>query len=408
MAGRKLSIGRYDIGGFSAFFAYSACVQIIPMVLVQMSDDLGFSLREGGFLDSSWLQIARWLPAIISALVCSFIAARFGKRRTLGMNMLLMGVSIVLSALAPSYDYIFVALLLAGIANGIAGTLAAPFIRGLHPDESGRYINFLNSFWALGTLFTVVVAGGLLSAGVSWRLIVAGTGLLTFIGVSLLLLPVGNGKEYPESRKQLSPKHVGSQMLAVILDLRFLFFFTTMLIFAGGEGVLMFWSASYIQLNFSGSAWAGGLGTGIFAAGMIISRLLVGYFVPQHRFKQAIIGFTLFGFASTLFLPEITELWLLFIALFCGGLATAPVWPSLISHSAERLTHLDKTTTMILITLSATPGRIIFTILVGYIAERTGSLTAAFYLVPAYFLFVALVIFIEGRVPLRHTGRASL
>ncbi len=397
---RKLSIGRYDLGAFSLFFAYSVCIQIIPMVLVQMSDDLGFSMREGSFAEGSWLQIARWLPAAFSAFICSFIAARFGKRRTLGVAMLLMCLGIVLSSIAPNYLLIFLSLLIAGVANGIAGTLSPPFVRSLHPAESGRYINFLNSFWALGTLFTVIVAGGLLSIGVSWRIIVCGSGLLTLIGALTLLLPENPHNKYPEQNDKLNPKQVFQQMLKVALDRRFIILFLTMLIFAGGEGVLMFWSASYIQLNFSGSAWAGGIGTGIFAIGMIISRILVGLFIPQHRLKQAIIGAALFGFFITLGFPEIKELWLLFIVLFLSGIATAPIWPSLISHSAERLTHLDKTTTMILITLSATPGRILFTFLVGYIAELTGNLTAAFYLVPAYFIIVAIMTFIEGLFPL--------
>ena len=393
---KKLSIGRYDIGAFTTFFAYSSCVQILPMALVQISDDLGFSLREGGFAEGSWLQIARWLPAIFSALLCSFIAARFGKRKTLGSAMLLMCFGMILCAISPDYTLVFLSLLVAGVANGIAGTLSSPFVRNLHPTESGKYINFLNSFWAIGTLFTVIISGGLLSIGISWRIVLCGTGLLTLIGALILLLPESIGKEYPEMQEQLTPKAIFQQMLRVSVDKRFMILFMTMLIFAGGEGVLMFWSASYIQLNFSASAWAAGVGTGIFAAGMIISRIAVGYFIPQNKFKHAIIGFALFGFITTLFFPQIKELWLLFIILFLSGIATAPIWPSLISHSAERLTHLDKTTTMILITLSSTPGRIIFTFLVGYIAKYTGNFSTAFYLVPAYFIIVAIMVFAEG------------
>ena len=313
--------------------------------------------------------------------------------------MLLMCLGMILSAISPDYTLVFLSLLIAGIANGIAGTLSSPFVRNLHPSESGRYINFLNSFWALGTLFTVIVSGGLLSIGVSWRVVLCGTGLLTLIGSLILLLPESKDKEYPEMQEQLSPKAIFQQMLKVLVDKRFMILFITMMIFAGGEGVLMFWSASYIQLNFSASAWAAGVGTGIFAAGMIISRIAVGYFIPQNKFKHAIIGFALFGFLITMFFPQIKELWLLFIVLFLSGIATAPIWPSLISHSAERLTHLDKTTTMILITLSSTPGRIIFTFLVGYIAEYTGNLSTAFYLVPAYFIIVAIMVFIEGTFP---------
>ena len=394
----KISLGRFDGAIFSTFFSYSAGVQIIPITLVLMSEDLGFSLKDGGFAEGTALQIARWIPGLLSALLCGFIVAKYGKRKTLGVATGLISIGMTLCALAPSFKFITLSIMIAGAASGIIGALSASFIRSLHPTEPGRYINFLNSFWSIGTVFTVFIAGGLLLLGVSWRILLLTTGLLAVIPTVLLLMPESKGKEYPEFPIKVSAKEILSQMVSIIRDKKFMLFFSIMAIHAGGEGIFMFWSASYIQINFSASSWAAGIGAGLLAVGMVIGRTFAGYFLEQRHFKNAIIYFAIFGVAVSITFPLITELWVIFVVLFLSGIATAPIWPSLTSYCTERLGHLDNTMTMILLTISATPGGVIFMLIVGYIAVVKGGLTDAFYLVPLCFFIVATLIYIESRL----------
>jgi fucose permease len=85
-------------------------------------------------------------------------------------------------------------------------------------------------------------------------------------------------------------------------------------------------------------------------------------------------------------------LWLFFGLLFLAGIATAPFWPSVQSYCADRLPKTDTTMLFILLSCAGVPGCGFFAWLMGYIGDRTGSLSSAFYLVPFCYLALALLI----------------
>jgi len=235
-----------------------------------------------------------------------------------------MGIGMGLCAAAPIYGILFLALMIAGIGEGFIEGLATPFVQDLHNDQPGRYINFTHSFWSVGVLATVLISGVLLSLGVSWRLIIGAVSLSALIPASILLLPSRNESKYPEHPEPLNWKTVHNHSIAIIKVPRFWLFFAAMFVAGGGEFCLTFWCASYIQLNFSAAAWAGGVGTAFFAAGMVLGRTGWGYLLHQHHLRQLIVYSALAGTVITLFFPVLTNLWLFFALLFLSGIATAP------------------------------------------------------------------------------------
>lgn len=175
-----MTFGRYDYAVFTSFFAYAAGSVVIPVTLVSLSRDLGFSLEQGGMTAGGALQLARTITMVVSMLLCGFVAGRWGKRRTLGISVAMMSVGVLLCALAPFYGILFLALMIAGLGEGVIEGLATPFVYGLHLEEPGRYINFSHSFWSIGVMLTVLISGGLISLGVSWRAMVASASVLGF------------------------------------------------------------------------------------------------------------------------------------------------------------------------------------------------------------------------------------
>ena len=75
------------------------------------------------------------------------------------MAVVLMGVGILLCAIAPIYGVLFLALMIAGLGEGVIEGLGTPFVQALHTDEPGRYINFSHAFWSIGVLVTVLITG---------------------------------------------------------------------------------------------------------------------------------------------------------------------------------------------------------------------------------------------------------
>ncbi|HOA74326.1 MAG TPA: MFS transporter [Phycisphaerae bacterium] len=387
---RRMAFGLYDYALFASFFSYAAGSVVVPVALVALARDLGFSLESGGMTAGGALHVGRTLSMMVSMLLCGFAAGRWGKRFTLGASVALMGLGVALCATAPVYGVLLAALVIAGFGEGIVEGLATPFAQNLHPDEPGRYINFAHSFWSVGILVTVLASGGLISLGVNWRVPVAATAALAFVSAGLLLV---------RSRRQTFPEHLEPihwttvcRQMGTILRLRgFWLFFAAMFVAGGGEFCLTFWCASFIQLHFLDAAWAGGVGTACFAAGMVLGRTGWGYLIRQHQLKNLIVGSAIAGTLITLAFPWLTSLWLLFGLLFLAGIATAPFWPSVQSYCADRLPTADTTMLFILLSCAGIPGCGVFTWLMGYLGDRMG-LSAAFYIVPACYVTLAALI----------------
>ena len=296
-----------------------------------------------------------------------------------------------LCAIAPVYGIVFLALVIAGIGEGFIEGLATPFVQDLHPQEPGRYINFTHAFWSIGVLATVLISGGLLSIGVSWRLVIGMVAMLGILAALIVLLPESKHNKYPEHPEPLHWTTVRGHALEILCQRRFWLFFAAMFVAGGGEFCLTFWCASYIQLDFTTGAWAGGLGTAFFAAGMVLGRTGWAYFIKQHQLKNLIVFSAIAGSAITVFFPILTSLWPFFTLLFLAGIATAPFWPSVQSYCADRMPKTDTTMLFILLSCAGIPGCGVFTWLMGYIGNHAG-LDKAFYLVPFCYLILAALI----------------
>jgi MFS family permease len=386
---RKMTFGRYDYASFNTFISFAAGSVIIPVALVSLARDLGFSLEVGGMTAGGALHLGRTIPMVAAMLLCGFAAGRWGKRKTFGAAVGLMGVGVALCALAPVYGVLFLALMVAGLGEGVIEGLSTPFVQELHPEEPGRYINFAHSFWSIGVLVTVLFSGGLLSLGVSWRLLVGLVALLSMLAATLLLLPERHAHKYPEHPEPIHWRTTWNQMMAIFRSRGFWLFFAAMFVAGGGEFCLTFWCASLIQLNFVDSAWAGGIGTACFAGGMVLGRTGWGYLIKQHQLKYLIVWSALAGTLITLPFPWLSNLYVFCGLLFLAGIATAPFWPSVQSYCADRLPEADTTMLFILLACAGIPGCGVFTWLMGYIGNQTGNLSVAFYLVPFCYLSLA-------------------
>src|SRR5579871_62150 len=398
---RRMDFGRYDYASFLTFIAYAAGSVVVPVCLVALARELGFRLDSGGLAAGGALPLGRTLVMVASLLLCGLWAGRWGKRRTLGLAVLGMGLGMSLCALAPAYGFVFLALALAGLGEGVIEGLSTPFVQDLHAEEPGRYVNFSHAFWCIGVLGAVLLAGALLSQGVSWRWITLGVAALALLPALLLLGPERPDHAYPEHPHRLDGATVRRQITRILRLPRFWRFFAAMFVAGGGEFCLTFWCASYLQLHFTVSAWVGGVGTASLAAGMALGRTGGGYWLRQQHLKGLLVGSALAGTAITLCLPSANSLTAFLLLLFLSGVFTAPFWPSVQSYAADRLPQVNTTMLMILLACAGVPGCGCLTWLMGYVGNHSG-LGKAFYLVPACYLSLALLIGGEGRKRATH------
>ncbi len=380
---RKMVFGRYDYAAFLTFASYAMCSIVIPMCLVPLARDLHFPLDEGGMGMGGAIQLGRSIPMTIMLILCGFIAARWGNRISVGVAVLFMAAGILLASASPGYWFLFAALTIAGLGEGVLEGLATPLVNDLHEDEPGRYINFTHSFWSIGVLVTVLVSGALLYWGVSWRVLAATFGCIAVIPGLLLLLP-SKKKPFPKKVEPVHWKEVCGYAFHLFRTPRFWIYFAAIFLAGGGEFCLTFWTASFIQMSYAGSAWAAGVGTGAFALGMIVSRMGAGYFVREKNLGWLIVG------CGILFFPYLKSLYLLFPLLFLSGVGVGPFWASIQSVCAKKVSG-DDTMIFIILSASGVPGCGIFSTLLGVLGDHYG-LRPSFFIVPVCFVLISVLI----------------
>ena len=94
--------GRYDYASFAMFAAYAAVTLAIPVVLVQLADELKFSLAEGGTGKAGWLSMTRNFAVTFALITSGFIAGRWGNRRPLGFAMTLITAGMFACSVSPA------------------------------------------------------------------------------------------------------------------------------------------------------------------------------------------------------------------------------------------------------------------------------------------------------------------
>lgn len=403
---KSLSFGRYDCAVFSAFTNYALCSLSIPIVLVAMGQDLNFPLDQGGMAAGGVLHLVRSIAIVAALLLCGAIAGHIGKRFSMGYCMLFMGGGIFLCAFAPVYWMLIPCLLIAGLGEGICEGIATPFVEGLHKDAPERYVSISHSFWSIGIGICVLSAGGLLTLGVNWRVILGCVGMLALLGSLLFLWRENPHKKYPEAAEKVRPKDIWNYSFEIAKTPRFWVYCCGMFMGAGAEFCLTFWTAAYILLNFQASAWIAGLGTAAIGLGMFIGRTGFGYFARPQNLKHILLGAGLGTIPVTLLLILLTPdtfssrgmtFTALFLLLFLAGIGIAPYWPCLQVYGVGHLPRLDSTMLYIYFSAVGIPGSGFFTWIMGVLGDRFG-LKASFYLIPASLVLFSAFIFLEGWV----------
>ena len=386
-----LRLKRTDIACSLGFLAYSSSAIMTPMCLLKLMEELDFSLSAGGAIEI--VRVALLLMVLVAGGIA---AARWGKPAVMMWGSFSLAIGMIFYAVAPAYGIVLSAMALVGIGGGVIEGLVNPMVQDAHPDDSGRYLNVVNAFWSIGILATVLITGVLLTRGVSWRILVACSGILGVVSGLIFwrLSRVRHYDSFPDV--DVPPADLrGSlrQIRSVLVKKRFWVFASAMFFGAGAEGAFTFWSASYIQLYYHRLPNAAGFGTAIFAGGMIAGRLLSGRYVKQSGLRNLILISGLVGMGASGLIYIVGTVGGFYLVLFGAGLSVACFWPSLQSYAADCL-NVDTTMLFILLSCGGIPGFGVASWLIGVIGDSAGIRTGLT-VIPVFLLLLLSIVWID-------------
>ncbi len=365
-----------------SLFIYSSGSVALPICLVRISEELGFTLTQGGSL-GFFASIEQFFVLIAS----SFLAARFGKIRVLRAGLVALAAGLSLFTLSHSYAAAIGMMLVIGLGNALLEALLTPIVEDLYPNDDGGKMNLLHAFWPVGTCVAVLSLGQLLSVGINWRSL--------FLGIAAVTVAIAFW--YPSSRKAPLPaSRADFSHIREILSLPRFWIFGAALAFSGGaEGAFAFWSASYIQINFAALPRAGAFGTAAFAVGMALGRLASSRIAGRWGLKRLIVVSLSVALAASLAFFAISDLGTLYAFLFAMGLAVACLWPSIQSYAGSEL-KVDPTVLMIFLSCFGLPGFFSATLIMGVIGDARG-LKTSFVVAPIYVACALVLMLIEKK-----------
>jgi MFS transporter, putative metabolite:H+ symporter len=112
---------------------------------------------------------ATFVGMFIGAAVAGRLADRYGRRTIFTVTLVIFSVGSALSALAPTYETLLAARVIAGLGLGGELPVVATLVSELSPRaHRGRMIVLLESFWAYGTILAGLVAITVV-ANYGWR-----------------------------------------------------------------------------------------------------------------------------------------------------------------------------------------------------------------------------------------------
>jgi putative MFS transporter len=141
------------VSGFGWLFD-AMDVILVAFLLRPIGAEFALTAQQGGLLAAA-------TPAgmFIGAAVSGRLADRYGRKTIFQLTLVLFSIGSLLSAVAPTYETLLLARILAGIGLGGELPVVATLVSEFAPRASrGRMIVLLESFWAYGTIAAGLIA----------------------------------------------------------------------------------------------------------------------------------------------------------------------------------------------------------------------------------------------------------
>lgn len=264
-----------------------------------------------------------------------------GKKTALMLGLALITLALFALPSASSYGLLMLFFLILGIGGGIVVTASNALASDVSESRRASVLNFLNLFFGLGGLATPFVAANLLG-GDAVRLCY----LSAVLAAIALLVQIVTKMPAPTGERGFKASEAGRVLSRPVLYLLALFLF----LYVACEVGVWNWLPSYLidrgiprknALNILSLGFA----LGLLIGRVIVSRILIKVSSITVTFASAILmAITTFLMLRT---SDPTVAW---VAVFCAGLAMAPVFPTTLAMVGDAFPVMTDTAMGLVIT----------------------------------------------------------
>ncbi len=349
----------YALMGFGTFGFVSGILHVVVTDLLT-----AFNLTSGALGRAFTIGSIGSLPVMFYG---GRVADRFGQKVLLAGGGVALAATLIGTSLADSYGVLVLLLLLSACANGAldVGVNATSITA---EQRSGRkLIAYCHAAFSGFAALSALLAGLVLSSGVSFRLLYLLAALVCVLYVVTILLGGGLPREVPQeiAAKGISrPRSLFREPVLLLLG-------SIVALASVSESTLEIWSAVYLREVMNLSALVGASGVASYHLAMFIGRLLMARLALRFARRTLLIASGLAALTGMTLALATTYSALVLAGFFIVGLALAGVAPMGFSLAGD-LSNGRAGETSSVMTLISYSGFLVAPGLIGMLADALG------------------------------------
>jgi len=326
----------------------------------------------------------RSLGYIAAASSYPWLSGRLGTKRHLGAGSLLGAMGLAFLPLAPSWPFVLLAALTAGLGFSTVDVGFNALLSGLEPGRAKRAVHWLHFSFSSGALIGPIILAQLYNLSGHW-------GTMYFFGAVLLLLfsVIWSRRTLPQD--WLDQEQGNRESLQDLYrSPYFWLLLAAMFIYCGTEFAMAGWLATYLVTDVGVGSNTAALGVSLFWGGLTIGRALAGRITVRLGVRTFLLTLLAGAAAATTVLASVGLPWLVMLLVPFSGLFYSAVFPSIVLFGSALFPTRTGAVSGGLVTAAGLGAMAVPSVL-GVVGEYL-SLTAGLYLLVVCLLMAAALV----------------
>lgn len=358
-----------------AIFVYGIIAAMFGTIIPALAKQFALSDAQAGFIFT-----AHALGLTIASISVGPLIDNKGKKVGLLLGLSLVAVALYGLANASGYEMTVACAVLLGVGGGIIVTGANALVSDINPAKRGSVMNGLNLFFGLGGLVTPLLASDLLSGDpVKVAYFAAALTTITLAVHFMTKMPA------PTGERGFKSGEMGALLGQPVLYLLALFLF----LYVAAEMGVWNWLVKHLIAQGLPEATALRILSLGFALGILLGRVAVAPVLIKVPAATVTLASSVLMAITTYAMLQTNDPTMAGVAVFCAGIAMAPVFPTTLAMVGGAFPKATATAMGIVITCGWL-GLLVSSTIIGSIAGSSGLRTALL-LLPAFSVLMIVV-----------------
>ena len=358
-------------------FVYGMIAAMLGTILPNLSERFKLTPKQNGNI-----AMAQAFGLIIASISAGPFIDNIGKKAGLVMGLALIAIALFALPKARGYRQIMIYLFVLGLGGGTIVTGANVLISDYSGENRAAIMNLFNIFFGLGGLATPFISANLLKKD-AYKLCY----LTAVMTAATLLVSFAAGIPGPTGERGFQASEIGDLTGNPSLYLLSLLLF---LYVACEVGIWNWLPRHLIAQGIPESKALNILSLG-FALGLLLGRLLSALVLTELSPKATTLAASVLMIITTYVALQTKEATISWIAVFCAGVAMAPVFPTALAMVGNRFPVATATAMGVAITCGWIGLAVSSKIIGGIAGGDPKQLRKALLLLPAASVLMALV-----------------